>query len=320
MEIKSLFIDNSGSPFVAFVNYSSRILFSALLFLMAPGWVGYVIAIAYLLVLHNVAWKIGDAFRNFTQPEVFLSSGAMDTFKTRLFWMMGPQLTSTFIFTVVVLFFFGLGHSINTNEEIAKTPPMPLEVDSKTGYYLFDVNKNSGFGTNAFYSAAMKKPVILTGGVVIHLTKNLDPQYQDTADKNLKKISFPTEKLDAYVPEDCVDKLAQTNEEIYAREVALPGRDCTTSGCIAIVEPTSIQAELFKNTSCKNLIVLNDAKIFPQCNISIDGKITSTGSSTDRTTNHCKILKTMIFSYTGALYRQLDLENLHKDKLQAQPD
>lgn len=45
---------------------------------------------------------IGKAFRNFTMPTVFTSSGAWDTFFKKLFWLMGPQIISMGIGTYVL--------------------------------------------------------------------------------------------------------------------------------------------------------------------------------------------------------------------------
>lgn len=40
---------------------------------------------------------LGKLFRDFTQPDAFLTSGAVDTFKTKIFWMIGPQVIGAII-------------------------------------------------------------------------------------------------------------------------------------------------------------------------------------------------------------------------------
>jgi hypothetical protein len=39
----------------------------------------------------TIGVALGDLFRRIAQPDAFLSSGAMDTFKTKIFWAIGPQ-------------------------------------------------------------------------------------------------------------------------------------------------------------------------------------------------------------------------------------
>ena len=45
----------------------------------------------------SVAVVIGDAFCRFTKPDMFMSSGAADTFKQKIFWKVGPQSIGWFI-------------------------------------------------------------------------------------------------------------------------------------------------------------------------------------------------------------------------------
>ncbi len=319
MEIKTLFVDNSGNPFVAFVNYGSRIILSLVLFLVAPTVFAYIAAILYLLILHPIAWKIGDAFREFTQPEAFLSSGAMDTFNKRVFWMMGPQFFSALILAFVIMFSFYFMYSSKVEDEIANTPPMSLSTDQATGYPKFDIRTNKDFGSNAFLSAAMRNPILLTGGVPVDMTIYGMPRFEDTADKNLKKLSFGSVRVIGYAPLQCVDALAQRNQVIHEKVKSLPGRDCTTAGCISIVDPSTINPTEFKNESCKQLAELPGDSVLPRCVISIDGESLTSGDI-HRSTNKegCKTVVSMIFSYTnGNLQRVKDLENLHWEKLKA---
>jgi hypothetical protein len=46
---------------------------------------------AIFVLLMVPAWWLGDAFRRFTKPDWITTSGAMNTFYVKLFWMFGPQ-------------------------------------------------------------------------------------------------------------------------------------------------------------------------------------------------------------------------------------
>jgi hypothetical protein len=45
---------------------------------------------------------IGRLFRDYTRPDFILTSGAGDTFKTKLFWSFGPQLIGWFLTLLVM--------------------------------------------------------------------------------------------------------------------------------------------------------------------------------------------------------------------------
>lgn len=58
------------------------------------GYIAYPLACTFFTTIGVV---IGDAFCRFTKPDAFLSSGATDTFKQRIFWLIGPQFIGWFI-------------------------------------------------------------------------------------------------------------------------------------------------------------------------------------------------------------------------------
>jgi hypothetical protein len=39
----------------------------------------------------TIGVALGDLFRRIARPDIFLSSGAVESFKTRIFWAVGPQ-------------------------------------------------------------------------------------------------------------------------------------------------------------------------------------------------------------------------------------
>jgi hypothetical protein len=45
---------------------------------------------------------IGRKFRDYTKPDFIMTSGAAETFKTKLFWQFGPQIIGWFISLMIV--------------------------------------------------------------------------------------------------------------------------------------------------------------------------------------------------------------------------
>jgi hypothetical protein len=39
----------------------------------------------------TIGVHLGDAFRRFVKPDMIFTSGAVETFKTKIFWLIGPQ-------------------------------------------------------------------------------------------------------------------------------------------------------------------------------------------------------------------------------------
>lgn len=58
---------------------------------ISNGLVILACAIGFFFVA-PIAWKLGDMFREFTQPTALFASGAVDMAKKKMFWLIGPQL------------------------------------------------------------------------------------------------------------------------------------------------------------------------------------------------------------------------------------
>lgn len=71
-----------------------------------------------------IAWKLGDAFRKFAQPEMFFANGSVDLAKKKLFWMVGPQFIGIGIAFVVIGMLVGWVAELNkpekTSQQVAK--------------------------------------------------------------------------------------------------------------------------------------------------------------------------------------------------------
>ena len=61
----------------------------AIYFLIDEVGIGYTLL---NIPISFVAYLLGDAFRRFTAPDAFLTTGAWDTFGKKIFWLVGPQV------------------------------------------------------------------------------------------------------------------------------------------------------------------------------------------------------------------------------------
>lgn len=61
------------------------------------GFFGYVALLLSGTFFTTTGVFIGDVVRRFAQPDLFVTSNAMETVKTKLFWMIGPQCIGWFI-------------------------------------------------------------------------------------------------------------------------------------------------------------------------------------------------------------------------------
>lgn len=317
--VRSLLLDTSGNAFVASVNYIARLISTLIFFALAAELSGYILAVLWFFLIHPIAWKIGDAFRKFTQPDAFFTSGAIDTFKQRIFWMIVPQLISTTIAAVPVLFIAAGFHGSKTAEEIANTPPMSLETDPQTGYLRFNVNKDKDFGSYAFLSAVKDNPFVLTGGVPVFIRVYQSPEISDTADPSVKKFKFErfSEVKESYMPISCVKEISKSNKEIYEKIQGLPGRDCAGGSCNYLIPTSAINIEDFKNkaftsAACNGKIVDLPGKgknISPTCVIKLDGM---TENHSSGSMDPCQPQDDMIYTIQG---RSIELEKMYANKL-----
>jgi hypothetical protein len=94
---------DSDHHIVKFINYASRIGLCLIFFeSIDKVWIAVVASMLYLLLIHPIAWMLGEKFRDFTHPTSIISSSALGTFRRRIFWMFGPQLISSIIFVFLV--------------------------------------------------------------------------------------------------------------------------------------------------------------------------------------------------------------------------
>lgn len=61
------------------------------------GFFGYVACLLSLTIFPTIGVFLGDTFRRFVLPDAYFTTGAVDTFKKKIFWMMGPQAIGWFI-------------------------------------------------------------------------------------------------------------------------------------------------------------------------------------------------------------------------------
>jgi hypothetical protein len=61
-------------------------------------------AIIYFLFLNKISWNLSNSIRKWIMPEVILTRGAVDAFKQKLFWHIGPQWFSSMTFVLILAF------------------------------------------------------------------------------------------------------------------------------------------------------------------------------------------------------------------------
>lgn len=80
--------------------FSIALLLTVIMVLSSKSHLGFFGNFAFLIAVSfftTIGVVIGDTFCRFTKPDIFLSSGAGDTFKQKIFWMVGPQSIGWFI-------------------------------------------------------------------------------------------------------------------------------------------------------------------------------------------------------------------------------
>jgi hypothetical protein len=94
MNTKDRFIKHALICFGIFFCFTLIVVFSSKIHL------GFFGCIAYLLsgtVFTTIGVFLGDTIRRFVIPDSVFTTGAMDTFKKKIFWMVGPQSIGWFI-------------------------------------------------------------------------------------------------------------------------------------------------------------------------------------------------------------------------------
>lgn len=89
MNIKNLLIKNALFCFTIFGAITLLVVFSSKVHL---GFFGNIALFLSGAIFTTIGVVIGDAIRHFVAPDAFLSSSATETFKTKIFWMIGPQV------------------------------------------------------------------------------------------------------------------------------------------------------------------------------------------------------------------------------------
>lgn len=198
-------------------------------------------------------------------------------------------------------------------KEILNATPMVLGVDSQTGYLSFDVNIQSGFGSNEFLSAIREKPVVLTGGIPVTISMFEPPEISDSDDKNIKRLTFGTREVVAYLKEECVNQIAEANRVIYEKIASLPKAGCTANWCGYATNPQLLTPDLYKNHACEGFTVAPD--ITPQCKISLSGELKSLATKASADLGEADVChKKQSFIYTlkgSSLSRSKELESLN---------
>jgi hypothetical protein len=99
-------------------------------------------AFIYARYLHGVAYRVADWFRRYTKPDWIATRGAVETFKKRIFWEIGPQFIGCGIAAVsAVVIPAELGRAIShklTNSDIS------AGVEARTGVVDSDLPQRLG--------------------------------------------------------------------------------------------------------------------------------------------------------------------------------
>jgi hypothetical protein len=61
------------------------------------GFFGHLASLISLTLFPTIGVFVGDTFRRFVVPDAYFTTGAIDTFKKKVFWMIGPQCIGWFI-------------------------------------------------------------------------------------------------------------------------------------------------------------------------------------------------------------------------------
>lgn len=216
---------------------------------------------------------------------------------------------------VIIALFFGWYYLYKDQkfDEISKVAPMQLPKDPLTGYFVYDVKKDKGFGSDPFLSAAINNPIILTGGTPVQLAVFSEPTFEDMPDKSMRKVTLNKVKQLIYVPQDCIEKITHANSEIYARAKGSLSSACDSVGCTFVAETKTFDPSAFVNNSCRNVANLPNDGIGTECRIDIDGKFSY--SAFRDTKNACMDNYDFIFSYSkDGLARSTDLERVRDQK------
>ena len=104
MDFKNIIIKNTLICSAIFIVITLVSAFSSKSHLGIFGYIALLLSGTFFTSLFVV---IADVFRHFTKPDMFLSIDAMETFKTKIFWMIGPQVIGWIIGIICTKGFMG---------------------------------------------------------------------------------------------------------------------------------------------------------------------------------------------------------------------
>ncbi len=88
MNAKERFIKHLSICFAVFFGITLLAIFSPKSHL---GFFGNIALLISGTIFTTIGVFVGDAFRRFVMPDAYFTTGAVDTFKKKIFWMIGPQ-------------------------------------------------------------------------------------------------------------------------------------------------------------------------------------------------------------------------------------
>jgi hypothetical protein len=101
------------------------------------------------VVIAHFAWIIADIIRKWIMPNVLVTSGAMDALKQKIFWLYGPQFTTSWLSAAIFFAIFNLLLIQNINKpsviiepsQITNSSIIPLSSQQTTTNQVINVPK-----------------------------------------------------------------------------------------------------------------------------------------------------------------------------------
>jgi hypothetical protein len=87
--IKKRLLMQAGICFAIFAALTALVMFSSRSHL---GFFGNIATLVFGTVFTTIGVAVGDAIRRFVKPDVLFASSAIDIFRAKVFWMIGPQV------------------------------------------------------------------------------------------------------------------------------------------------------------------------------------------------------------------------------------
>lgn len=92
--MKQRLMTQAGICLALFVVFTVVAIFSSK---VQWGFFGYVALLISGSLFTTIGVALGDAFRRFVMPDIYFTSGAIDSFKKKIFWRVGPQAIGWFL-------------------------------------------------------------------------------------------------------------------------------------------------------------------------------------------------------------------------------